>query len=128
MDRWSKLSIGIGALAIAWSLPSVAIAGEDYHLSKIEINRKERIITQANSSPSQLEQQAQQLYQEENFTEAIPLLQEAIANYEAENNLINQAIAWRNLALIYEKLGQWQQCEKALENSFSLIEKIPDNP
>ena len=78
------------------------------------------------TNPSNLEQ-AEQLYQQNKYQEAIELLETAIKKHEESNNIIESAIAYRNLALVYQKLGQWQAAESSLaaaENKLNRIESI----
>jgi tetratricopeptide (TPR) repeat protein len=73
-----------------------------------------------------LEQQAKELYDTGRLSEAVSLLQQAINIYQAEGKLNQEIMAWRNLALIYQKLGDWQQGNNAIEQNFNLIAKLND--
>lgn len=70
-------------------------------------------LTLANNSLT-IEQQAEQLYRQNNKSAAIKLLQQAIANYRKQKDGSSIAIANRNLALVYQDLGEWQQATDAL--------------
>ena len=72
-----------------------------------------------------LEAQAEELYKRGNTSEAIPLMEEAIAFYRAEGNSSREAIALRNLVLIYQQLGQWERASEAIESITTLLSKIP---
>lgn len=61
--------------------------------------------------------QAKNLYLQHKYPEAIELLETAIAQYESQDNAVNNVIALRNLALIYQRLGKWQQAETSLERA-----------
>ena len=74
-----------------------------------------------------LEQQAEQSYQEHNYSQAIDLLNMAIANYQQTDNTVEQVIAARNLALLYQKIGSWQQAEQTITQTKALITTL-DNP
>ncbi|NJM89253.1 MAG: tetratricopeptide repeat protein [Hydrococcus sp. RU_2_2] len=74
-----------------------------------------------------LEQQAQQLYDKDRLTEAIPLLQQAINDYKTQDNLIKEANATRNLALIYQKVGNWQKANETIANAIAILSQISDS-
>ncbi|MGB7445017.1 MAG: CHAT domain-containing protein [Coleofasciculaceae cyanobacterium] len=76
---------------------------------------------------SSLEQQAQQLYQTGQFTQAIPILQQAITEYAAVNDSLAQARALRNLALVYQELGNLTQVDQAITQSLNLLANSPNN-
>jgi len=69
----------------------------------------------------------QQLYDTEQYQQIIPLLQTKIQNYERENNLTAQIKTWRDLAFIYEKLGNINQAFASLENSLKLWQNLNEN-
>jgi CHAT domain-containing protein/predicted negative regulator of RcsB-dependent stress response len=78
------------------------------------------------ANPQSLEQQAQQLYETGKLTEAIPLLQQAISERRNQGNLIKQADATRNLALIYQQLGDWQKANETISKAFEIVSQITD--
>ena len=73
------------------------------------------------AEPQQLEQQARDRYQAGDATAAIPLLQAAIRQYEAQADELGQAIAWSNLALGYQQISQWPQANEAIATSLRLL-------
>lgn len=73
-----------------------------------------------------LEQQAQQLYQQGQFQSAISLLQKAIKSYGEQGDIVGQVIAWRNLALVYQKIGDLAQANQAITTALNNLEKIAD--
>jgi CHAT domain-containing protein len=77
-------------------------------------------------SPHSLEQQARQRYETGKFTEAIALLQRAIAHYITQGDRTGAAIAMRNLALVYQQLGRWEQAEKMIAAVFQILPDIDD--
>ncbi len=68
-----------------------------------------------------LERQAEQLYQEHNYSQAISLMNKAIARYQQTGNTFDQVIAARNLALLYQKMGSWQQAKLTIAQTEELI-------
>jgi CHAT domain-containing protein len=77
-------------------------------------------------NPQALEQQAQSLYERGRLPEAITLLQQAIANYKSRGDVIGEAIALRNLALVYQQLGDWEQAEKIISDAINILPKITE--
>lgn len=77
-----------------------------------------------NVNNQQLEKQAQQLYESGRFTEAILLLQQAITKYKEQGNSLDQAMAFRNLALVYQQLGEWELANQSITNSLNLLSQI----
>ncbi|MBD2692307.1 CHAT domain-containing protein [Anabaena catenula] len=73
-----------------------------------------------------LEQKAQQLYQQGQFKPAISLLQKAIKSYGEQGDLVGEVIAWRNLALVYQKIGDLAQANQAITTALNSLEKIAD--
>ena len=71
---------------------------------------------------------AEQLYQQDRYPEAIALLKTAIKQYQKQKDLARSAIATRNLALIYQKLGQWEQAESTLTQAEEIITTINSEP
>ena len=73
----------------------------------------------------QLIQQGKQLYKSEQFTEAIPIWQQAIETFP--NNSLNQAMALSNLSLTYQQLGDWEKAEEAISRSLKYMAKSSYN-
>jgi CHAT domain-containing protein len=74
------------------------------------------------SSASNLEREARQLYEAEKFDEAILMLQQLLADAAEKGDMIEQAIALRNLALVYQKTGDLATALETLADSFDLLE------
>ncbi|MBW4495984.1 MAG: CHAT domain-containing protein [Oscillatoria princeps RMCB-10] len=70
-----------------------------------------------------LEQQAQQLYEAGRYAEARRLLQQIAADSAAKGDELRQAMALRNLSLVYQKTGQWSEAKQAIADSFNLLQK-----
>ncbi|GAB4294401.1 MAG: hypothetical protein Fur0025_31040 [Oscillatoriaceae cyanobacterium] len=69
--------------------------------------------------------QAKQLYDAGKFLEAVPLLQQAAAEFEERGDYLNQAMALSNLAATVGQLQQWDAAEVAVNNSISLLASQP---
>ncbi len=74
-----------------------------------------------------LENQARKLYENGEFQPAITILKAAINNYQKQDNLTGQIIAWRNLGLVYQKMGNPQEAKQAVAESIKYLAKITDN-
>jgi CHAT domain-containing protein len=68
--------------------------------------------------------QGRQLYEANRFQEAAVVLQQAIQTYQAQGEVLNQAIALSNLAQVYAELGQWPEANEAIATSLSLLQSI----
>ena len=77
-----------------------------------------------NQSLQTREQEAAKLYQEHRYPEAIDLLETAIKQYRQQGDLVGRALATGNLALIYQKLGEWEQAETTLGQALELVATI----
>ncbi len=73
----------------------------------------------------QLVRQARTLYREERFSEAVPLLQQAAAQFESKGENLDRATALSNLAATYGQLGLWEQADKAVNSSLSAVRTQP---
>ena len=82
------------------------------------------VLSNDNQTIETLEQEAENLYQQNKFSEAITLLETAINQYQEQGDLVASAIATRNLALIYQKLGEWKQAETSLSQAKDIIKTI----
>lgn len=70
------------------------------------------------------EAKARELYETGNAAAAIPLLEAAIDRYSRVGNREKQAIALRNLALVYQQLGRWEESKTTINNITKLLPQI----
>jgi CHAT domain-containing protein/uncharacterized protein HemY len=75
-----------------------------------------------------LEQQARKLYENGQLTEAIKVLERAIALYPPQNNSIKRLFAWRNLALIYTQVGDFEKASQIVDEIINDSKEVPNNP
>ena len=66
-------------------------------------------------------QQSQHFYNRQQYDDAVKLLQQAVSTFEEREDKEGMAIAYSNLSLAYQQLGQWQKAEKAIANSLKLL-------
>ncbi|MBW4636718.1 MAG: CHAT domain-containing protein [Gloeocapsa sp. UFS-A4-WI-NPMV-4B04] len=76
---------------------------------------------QGSLEATQLVQQGRKLYAAEQFYEAVTVWQQAAQDYQAQKNVLNQAMVLSNLSLAYQQLGQWEQASKAIAQSLNLL-------
>ncbi|MEH2202729.1 MAG: CHAT domain-containing protein [Nostoc sp.] len=73
------------------------------------------------TTPQQLLEQGEALYQAGRFTEAVNVLQQALRIYQRESNNLAQAAALTNLSLVYQQLGSWKEADATIDNSLNLL-------
>ncbi|MCF2146371.1 CHAT domain-containing protein [Desmonostoc muscorum LEGE 12446] len=80
-------------------------------------NSSQNIINQ--SSRSKIAE-SQILYESGRFAQAAQVLQQAIPEYQQQGDALKQAVAWSNLSLTYQQLGDWQEAQVAITKSLHL--------
>jgi len=75
-------------------------------------------------NPLELTNQAQQLYQQNNFNEAINFWQQAEESFANQNDQLNRAIALSNLSLTYQQLGEWNQAQESIKESLTILNNL----
>ncbi|MDJ0636536.1 MAG: CHAT domain-containing protein [Xenococcaceae cyanobacterium MO_188.B29] len=78
-------------------------------------------IVQTPQNTLQLVELGRKLYQARQFEEAVTVWQQATDAFAAGEDSLNQAMALSNLSLTYQQLGQWNQAQKAIAESKSLL-------
>ena len=81
----------------------------------------------SSSKIENLIEQGKIYYDTGRFSEAISLLKQAALKYQADGDKLNQAMSLSNISLAYQKLGKWQEAEKAINLSFNLLQHLPKN-
>lgn len=71
-------------------------------------------------TPDLLEQ-GHTLYTAGRFSEAVTVWQQAVETFHAQDDRSNQALNLSYLSLAYQKLGQWEQAERAIATSLELL-------
>jgi len=66
-------------------------------------------------------QQGKELYQAGQFSEAVTAWQKSAATFEAQGDVLNQALTLSFLASAFEQLGQWTEATKAITQSLQLL-------
>lgn len=68
-----------------------------------------------------LVEQGRDRYEAGEFEGAVQVLQQAVDTYAAEGNELQLAIALSNLSLAYQQLGEWDQAEAAITDSWDAL-------
>ncbi|MDF5709462.1 MAG: CHAT domain-containing protein [Nostoc sp. S4] len=76
---------------------------------------------------SSLVQQSQALYEAGQFVQGVELLKKAAAEFKANNDVFNEAIALSNLSLAYQQLGRWQEATEAITQSIKLLQTLKNS-
>ncbi len=66
-------------------------------------------------------------YDRGQFVAATEALQQALQIYQKSGERLQQARAFSLLSLTYEQLGEWQQAEKAITKSVSILDRLPNS-
>jgi CHAT domain-containing protein/uncharacterized protein HemY len=70
---------------------------------------------------NELIQRGKQLYQTEQYSQALPIWQQAVTAFQATGDTIKQAEALSNLSLTAQQLGQWADAEAAIQTAIALL-------
>ncbi|NER20838.1 MAG: CHAT domain-containing protein [Symploca sp. SIO1C2] len=80
-----------------------------------------------NASPLQsqsLLQQGIQLYEGEQFSQAIAVWQQAATAFANQGDTFNQSLVLSNLSLAYQHLGKWENAQQAIDQSLALLHNL----
>ncbi|MBD2461534.1 CHAT domain-containing protein [Oscillatoria sp. FACHB-1407] len=80
----------------------------------------------ASNNPEALDQEGQRLYEAQRYSEAIAPLQQAIQGYAQQGKSVQQVMALRNLALVYQALGNWSAVDQTLTTGFNQLDVISE--
>ncbi|NJN04778.1 MAG: CHAT domain-containing protein [Leptolyngbyaceae cyanobacterium RM1_1_2] len=72
-------------------------------------------------SVSELEQQAQSFYQNQQYRQAIAPLQQAHQQYQQQGEATAAAVALSNLSLTYQAVGAWDEATAAVDQAIVLL-------
>lgn len=101
--------------------PCVLVSFGIYALPSV---RAEQPIPTQNSALT-LVQAGKHHYDAGQYSDAARVLEQAARDYEAAGKGLQQAQALSWMSLAYQKLGQWEEAEAAIEASLSLLATIP---
>ncbi len=112
-----KVSLAVAIVCLA---PEQLLAASQFTASR----SKPQI--QAINNP-QLVQKGRELYETEQFVEAVKVWQQSLQAYVEQNDIANQAMVLSNLSLAYQQLGQWEAATKAIASSLKLLQSTNKN-
>ncbi|NJN85525.1 MAG: CHAT domain-containing protein [Leptolyngbyaceae cyanobacterium SL_7_1] len=75
-----------------------------------------------------LVEQGRSLYDRDRFADAVQVLQQAVAEYAATGDTLQQAIALSNLSLAHQQLGEWVEAGEAIATALELLQTQPSSP
>jgi len=118
LKRWGRyvLLAGLVAGICAIALPGGAVVHEPLEASLV---RSSQTLAQAGDALAQ----GRDLYAAGRYAEAAQVLETAV---ETAVNPRQEAIALRNLSLVYQYLGQWDAAETAINRSLELLQSEPE--
>lgn len=77
--------------------------------------------TEAPTAPEIWFQQGQTAYEAQDYPQAIMALESAYHGFHVQDQVLKQAIALSNLSLAHQALGEWEQAERAINESLTLL-------
>ncbi len=83
---------------------------------------------QTANTVAELVAKGKNLYQAENYSAAIQTLKQALAEYQAQEDNLRQAMVLSNIALAYQQLGEWQQVNTYVRESLDVLENLAPSP
>jgi CHAT domain-containing protein len=89
-------------------------------LSAQQVETTSEALSQTTNAHSLL-QQGIELYDAEQFSEAIEVWQQAASAFVTQGDNLNQALVLRYLSLAYQHLGQWNEAEGAIRNAIASL-------
>lgn len=102
-------------LAISLFLPRVSL------LPAAAKTTVDNSIIQAQVTVNQQEQRGKEFYRAGKFAQAIEAWQQALQNYQLQENFLARARILSNLCVAYQQLGQWEQAKNAIATSLNLL-------
>ena len=103
-------------LSLVYGLESSKVlAATPTHLAETTIITKQKL--QLNTSAKE----AEKFNQQGELTETILFWQQLLRKYAAANDVLSQAVIWKNIAQIYQKLADWEQANQAIGKVIVLL-------
>ncbi|MGK7952501.1 MAG: CHAT domain-containing protein [Xenococcaceae cyanobacterium] len=119
--RW----IGLFLLALFTTLGCILFSPIRVTAQNVITAKTDSLDIGQTQSSEKIIQQARQAYQTGKYDEAVGLLEEALAIIP-EDSLAKAAIL-SNLALAYQKLGEWDKVGDLIAQSEEILQQFPDN-
>lgn len=74
------------------------------------------------TNSQELLQQGRELFQAEQFSQAAEVWQQAVSNFKANGDKLNEAQSSNLLSVAYQQLGKWPEAQEAISSSISLLQ------
>lgn len=117
LTRYMFLSLAIVLLCVLIT-PDTAHPSPASNLTMLE---------QHLDNPFNSEQQGQSLYDQGRFAEAIEVFQQTAQRYQQAGDRLGQATVLSNLALTYQRLGNWTAANATIAQSLELLHAAPSD-
>ncbi len=82
----------------------------------------DNVVTNSVNNPSALIQIGKQQYQNGQYAIALKTWQQALDIYTKQGDRLNQAVAFNNLALAHQQLGQWIEANQEIAKSLEILQ------
>ncbi|GJD21851.1 hypothetical protein RIVM261_068070 [Rivularia sp. IAM M-261] len=115
VQRHISIIILIVFFLVAAILPHAAFGKTDSH-STVSVNAENLV------------EQGRALYQAEKFSDAVRILQQAVAAFARSGDKIGEATCLSNLSLAYQQLGLTKEAENAINQSLNILQSPIKNP
>ena len=79
-------------------------------------------VVQSSPSPNTLVEQGKALYDAGKFSSAAAVLQQAVATFKTQGDVLKTAMTLSNLSLTYQQLGLWSEAQQAIADSLKLLQ------
>lgn len=112
-SRLRRSYMGLGLLSLLLVTTTFPVAAQHTPITATE---------QRQLDASSQFQQGKTLYQAGRFSEAATIWQQAAQSYQKQGDRFNQSLSLSYLSLAYQDLGQWQEAQKAIQQSLEAIE------
>lgn len=89
-------------------------------LSAQRVEETSQVSSQPSNAPLLL-QKGIELYEAEQFSEAIEVFRQTASTFVSQGDSLNQALVLRYLSLAYQHLGQWEEAEGAIHDAIALL-------
>ncbi|NER81270.1 MAG: CHAT domain-containing protein [Leptolyngbya sp. SIO1D8] len=118
VSRWLWLVVlGCFSFSLSITVSTTSLAKAHWPPSNLP-----PLVAQSQADVWTLVASARALYKEGNYRAALPLWQEAATIFAHQGDRLNQAMAWSNLSLTYQALGNWEGAATAVSNALAWLE------
>ena len=106
---------------LGWRMPLLSLA---IALLIVLFPVRTTLVFSAATPETDLLQQGEELYNRQQYSDAVEILQQAVSSFKEREDKSGMAIALSNLSLAYQQLGEWQLAERAISDSLELLPTV----